>query len=71
MAVIDNGATATLFISMAGFDLKSPGVTDSATGLPVVTRKSTVLRLQLTMANGKPPVLTDQDRRGGRVRRPA
>jgi hypothetical protein len=60
MAVIDNGATATLFISMAGFDLKAPSVTDSATGLPVVVRKSTVLRLQLTMANGQPPVLTDQ-----------
>ena len=71
MAVIDTGATATLFISMAGFDLKGPTVTDSATGLPVVTRKSTVLRLQLTMANGKPPVIDRSDHRGGRVCRPS
>jgi hypothetical protein len=60
MAVIDNGATATLFISMAGFDLKGPGVLDPNTGLPVIIRKSSVLRLQLTLAEGKPPVLTDQ-----------
>ena len=60
MAVIDKGSTATLFISMAGFDLKSPSVVDPATGLPVVVHKSTVLRLQLSMSGGKPPVLTDQ-----------
>ena len=60
MAVIDEGPTATLFISMAGFDLPSPAVIDPATGLPRVIRKSTVLRLRLTMANGKPPVLVDQ-----------
>ncbi len=60
MAVIDNGATATLFISMAGFDIPGPKVIDPKTGLPVIIRKSSVLRLQLKMADGKPPVLTDQ-----------
>ncbi len=60
MAVIDKGDTVTLFISMAGFDMPSPRVLDPKTGQPVVIRKSTVLRLQLSVANGKPPVLQDQ-----------
>ncbi len=60
MAVVDNGGTATLFISMAGFNLPSPAVIDRSTGLPVVIRKSTVLRLTLSMKDGKPPVLVDQ-----------
>ena len=60
MALIDNGATATLFISMAGFDIPGPKVIDPQTGLPVIIRKSSVLRLHLTMADGRPPVLTDQ-----------
>ncbi len=60
MAVIDNGATATLFISMAGFGLRSPDVLDPATGLPGVVRKSTVLRLELQVPDGRPPVLLSQ-----------
>ncbi len=32
MAVVDNGATATLFVSMAGFDVPGPQVRDPATG---------------------------------------
>ncbi|WP_428488410.1 hypothetical protein [Rhodopila sp.] len=60
MAVVDNGATATLFISMAGFSLPGPGVVDPRTHLPVVMRKATVLRLRLSVPAGKPPVLTDQ-----------
>ncbi len=60
MAVIDKGDTAVLFISMAGFDMPSPGVLDPKTGQPVVIRKSTVLRLELAMAGGKPPVLQSQ-----------
>jgi hypothetical protein len=60
MAVIDNGATATLFISMAGFGLPSPAVIDPSTKLPVVIHKSTVLRLELSVADGKPPVLVSQ-----------
>ena len=60
MAVIDDGATATLFVSMAGAGLKSPDVLDPATKLPVVSHAASVLRLRLTIPDGKPPVLTDQ-----------
>src|SRR5271166_3222876 len=35
MAVIDNGSTATLFISMAGFDIPAWQVRDPNTGYPV------------------------------------
>ena len=60
MAVVDNGSTATLFISMAGFGLPSPDVIDKATGFPVILHKATVLRLRLKIPDGKPPVLVDQ-----------
>jgi hypothetical protein len=60
MAVFDNGSTATLFISMAGFDLPGPDIVDPKTKLPVVQHKSTVLRLELSIADGKPPVLVSQ-----------
>lgn len=60
MAVSDNGATATLFISMAGFELPGPDVIDPKTKLPVVQHKSTVLRLELSIPDGKPPVLVSQ-----------
>jgi hypothetical protein len=60
MAVVDNGASATLFISMAGFGIPGPDVIDPATKLPVVIRKATVLRLELSIPDGKPPVLVSQ-----------
>ena len=60
MAVIDKGDTVTLFISMAGFDLPSYRVLDPRTDQPIVVRKSTVLRLRMTVAEGRPPVLQDQ-----------
>jgi hypothetical protein len=60
MAVIDNGATATLFVSMAGFGLQSPRALDAATQMPPVVRRATVLRLELSIPGGKPPVLTSQ-----------
>lgn len=60
MAVVDNGDHATLFISMAGFDMPSPDVRDPATGYPVALHKATVLRLELTIPEGKPPALTSQ-----------
>jgi hypothetical protein len=60
MAVVDNGATATLFISMAGFDVPGPETLDPATHYPVTLRKATVLRLELSIADGKPPVLLSQ-----------
>jgi hypothetical protein len=60
MAVVDRGDQATLFVSMAGHDLPGPDVIDAATKLPVVKRKATVLRLELSIPAGKPPVLVSQ-----------
>ncbi|MGB8362932.1 MAG: hypothetical protein ACLQUZ_12880 [Rhizomicrobium sp.] len=60
MAVIDNGTSATLFISMAGFGVPGPDVLDPATGYPVTVHKATVLRLELSIPEGKPPVLLSQ-----------
>jgi hypothetical protein len=57
MAVVDKGSTATLFISMAGYDLPSPQVIDPATKLPVIKHKATVLRLQIAIPDGKPPAI--------------
>jgi hypothetical protein len=59
MATVDNGSTATLFISMAGFDVPGPEVRD-ARGFQVVVNKATVLRLQLTIPPGRPPQITNQ-----------
>jgi hypothetical protein len=60
MAVVDNGSSATLFISMAGFEIPGPDVLDPATHYPVIVRKATVLRLELSVPDGKPPVLLSQ-----------
>jgi hypothetical protein len=54
MATIDNGATATLFLSNAGFGV------GSADGEPPVVEQATVLRLELAIAEGKPPVVTSR-----------
>jgi hypothetical protein len=54
MAVIDNGTTATLFVSNTGFDVGPPD------GEPPVIEKATILRLDLSIPNGKPPVVTKQ-----------
>jgi hypothetical protein len=59
MATVDNGSTATLFTSMAGFDVPGPEVRD-ATGSPVIVNKATVLRLQLSIPPGQPPAITNQ-----------
>ena len=59
MATVDNGSTATLFISMAGFDVPGPDVHD-ATGSSVIVNKATVLRLQLSIPPGQPPAITNQ-----------
>jgi hypothetical protein len=59
MATVDNGSTATLFISMAGFDVPGPEVRDAG-GYPVIVNKATVLRLGLTIPPGQPPQLTSQ-----------
>ena len=60
MAVIDHGDTATLFISMAGFGLKGPKVIDPQTNYPVMEHNATVLRLEIKIPEGKPPVLVSQ-----------
>jgi hypothetical protein len=57
MAVIDNGTTATLFVSMAGFDVPGPQVRDPSTGYPVTINKATVLRIELAIPLGKPPTI--------------
>jgi hypothetical protein len=60
MAVIDKGTRATLFISMAGFDVPGPDVTDPKTGGPVVIEKATVLRLELSIPAGQPPRISNE-----------
>ena len=54
MATIDNGGAATLFASNAGFDIGEP-----SSDAPVV-KLSTVLRLDLAIPDGKPPVVKSQ-----------
>jgi hypothetical protein len=58
MATIDNGTTASLFVSMSGFDVPGPEVRDPETGYPVTIKKATILRLDLSIPEGKPPVIT-------------
>ncbi len=60
MAVVDNGTTATLFVSMAGFDVPGPEVHDPATGRPVVVNKAIILRIDLSIPPGKPPTISSQ-----------
>jgi len=60
IALIDNGDKATLFISMSGFDVPGPQVRDPQTGYPVTVKKATVLRLELSIPEGKPPVIVGQ-----------
>jgi hypothetical protein len=60
MAVIDNGDKATLFVSMSGFDVPPPGRLDPATGQPVIVRKATVLRINLSIPSGGLPKVTGQ-----------
>ena len=60
MATIDNGATATLFVSMAGFDVPGPEIRDPNTGYSVTVNKATVLRIELAIPDGKPPSITSE-----------
>jgi hypothetical protein len=60
MATIDQGTTATLFVSMAGFDVPGPEVRDPETGYPVTVNKGTILRLELSIPDGRPPAITSQ-----------
>ena len=54
MATIDKGDTATLFVSNAGFGVGSPD------GSPPVVNEATVLRIELSIPNGKPPSVVNQ-----------
>jgi hypothetical protein len=60
IASIDRGTTAIIFVSMAGFDVPGPEVRDPSTGYPITLKKATILRLQLSIPDGKPPVITSQ-----------
>jgi hypothetical protein len=58
MAVVDNGDTATLFVSNAGFGVGGPN--PGSDGEVPVFKQSTVLRLDLEIPAGKPPVVKQQ-----------
>ncbi|MGB9154624.1 MAG: hypothetical protein WCD70_16240 [Alphaproteobacteria bacterium] len=60
MAVIDKGATATLFLSNAGFDIPGPEVIDPNTGIFKIFNTANILRIELSIPAGKPPVVTSQ-----------
>ena len=47
MAVVDHDTKASLFVSMAGFDVPAPSVRDPNSGYPVTLHKATVLRIDL------------------------
>ncbi len=58
MAVVDNGDTATLFVSSAGFGVGGPN--PGPDGEVPVFKQSTVLRLDLEIKPGQTPVVKQQ-----------
>jgi hypothetical protein len=60
MVTLDNGTTATLFVSMSGFDVPGPRVLDPATGYTVTVPKATVMRFELSIPAGKPPTIVSR-----------
>ncbi len=54
MAVIDNGASATLFVSNTGFGVGAPDPNWT------IVNKATVLRIELSIPAGKPPAVKSQ-----------
>ena len=54
MATVDNGTTATLFVSNAGFGVGSPD------GNPPVVEQATVLRIELSIPAGQAPRVVSQ-----------
>ncbi|MDA8095389.1 MAG: hypothetical protein M0T84_16090 [Betaproteobacteria bacterium] len=60
MATIDKGNRATLFVSMSGFGVPALDVLDPKSAVPVTVRKATVLRIDLSIPRGKPPVITHE-----------
>jgi hypothetical protein len=55
MAVIDHGDTATLFVSNTGFGVGAPKGNP-----PPVVNRATVLRIELSIPAGQPPVVTKE-----------
>ncbi|GBQ06378.1 NHL repeat-containing protein [Saccharibacter floricola] len=60
IALKDNGDTASLFVSMSGFDLPGPNVLDPTTHYPPILQKATVMRFDLTIPKGQPPAIAHQ-----------
>lgn len=60
IAAVDRGDSATLFISMSGYDLPGPYYRDPVTHYPPIITKATVLRLDLRIPQGQAPVLEKQ-----------
>ena len=60
LAVSDQGASATLFVSMSGFDVPGPDKRDAKTGEPIVVHEATVLRIELAVPKNGPPKVTGQ-----------
>jgi hypothetical protein len=54
MATVDQGTSATLFVSNAGFNVGSPD------GQPSVVHDATVLRIKLAIPQGQPPTVVSQ-----------
>jgi hypothetical protein len=54
MATVDNGDTATIFVSNAGFGVGSPD------GDPRVVNEETVLRIKFAIKNGEPPAVVSR-----------
>jgi len=54
MATVDNGDTATIFVSNAGFGVGSPD------GDPPVVNEETVLRIKFAIRKGEPPAVVSQ-----------
>lgn len=60
MAVRDNGTTATMFVSMAGFDVPGLLPKDPATGYPKTVAEAKVVRFDLSTPAGAPPQILAQ-----------
>ncbi|MXV44990.1 hypothetical protein GS501_08050 [Saccharibacter sp. 17.LH.SD] len=56
----DNGDTASIFVSMSGFDLPGPNVLDPKTHYPPILQKATVVRFDLSIPHDGPPVVDHQ-----------
>ncbi len=60
MVTVDQDRRATLFVSMAGFDVPGPQQIDPRTGYPVTVNKAKVLRIELSIPAGKPPAIMSE-----------